>query len=249
MGLRAFLVLLLALPSMAQARTLRVAAAADLRGALEQVRVAFEKAHPEVRLQPTFGASGSLSAQIRQGAPFDVFLAADLGFPQSLAKEGLVLDEVFPYGEGRLALWAQASLGLDPAKAGLALLADPRVKRVAIANPDVAPYGKAAVAAMEGAHLAVQGKLLRAENVAQAAQYLETGAAEAGLISASQARHPALQARGRSWLLPAGSYPPLRQGGAILKRTAETAAARRFRDFLLGSEGRAILAREGFGTP
>ncbi|HJU83499.1 MAG TPA: molybdate ABC transporter substrate-binding protein [Holophagaceae bacterium] len=249
MKVRAALLLLLALPMAAQTRTLRVAAAADLRGALEKVQAAYQQRHPDTRIESTFGASGSLVAQIRQGAPFDVLLAADLDFPRRLEREGLVLDETFPYAEGRLALWVDRTLGLDPAQAGLPLLMDRRVRRVAIANPEVAPYGRAAMAALEQAHLNIQDKLLRAENVAQAAQYLQAGAAEAGLISATQARHPALRDRGRVWLLPPGSHPPLKQGGALLKRSGDPATCRSFRDFLLGPEGRAILAQEGFGAP
>ncbi len=242
----------LALPTWAQAPQpviLRIAAASDLRGALEKVEAAFRKSHPGISAQPSFGASGALMAQIRQGAPFDLFLAADLGFPEQLAKEGLVTDAVFPYSEGRLVLWIRADLALDAPQKGLKVLLDPRVKRVALANPEVAPYGRAAMEALRRAGLKLDEKLLRGENVAQAAQYLQASAAEAGLISFTQARHPSLKDTGLVWTLPAGSYPALMQGGAILKRSTEPAAARSFRDFLLGSEGRALLAQEGYGLP
>jgi molybdate transport system substrate-binding protein len=240
--------LCLALPAQTPQATIRIAAAADLRGVLEKLRESFRKGHPSIELQPSFAASGALLAQIRQGAPFDLYLAADLSFPDAAAKEGLADGPVFTYAEGRLALWIRKDLALDPAKDGLKTLLDPRIKRVAIANPAVAPYGHAAVAALAQAKVAIEPKLLRAENVAQAAQYLQSGAADAGLVSLAQARHPGLR-DGARWILPPGSHPPLSQGGVVLKRAANLEATRSFRDFLLGGDGRAILAQEGYGLP
>jgi len=226
-----------------------IAAAGDLRGALEEVRTAFEARNPGVRLQLSFGASGSLTAQLLQGAPFDLFLSADLGFPEQLEKAGLA-EPPFPYATGSLVLWVRNDLGLDPAQ-GLATLMAPSVKKIATANPQTAPYGRAGEAALRGAGLydGVKARLVFADNIAQAAQFLQAGTAEAGLISRSQAENPALRQSGRTWTVPAGTYPPLRQGGTILKRTTCPGQAQAFRAFLLSAEGQAILARHGFGRP
>jgi molybdate transport system substrate-binding protein len=249
----AILVALLALPLGAQARIpVAVAAAADLRGTLEELKAAFESAHPDSELRLTFGASGSLTAQIQQGAPFDVFLSADLGYPESLVRAGLGDgDGVFPYATGRLVLWVRKDLGLDPVRTGLKTLQESAVKRIALANPAVAPYGRAGEAALKGAGLleALKARLVFGENIAQAAQYLQTGAAEAGLVSVSQASQPALRDQGYVWTIPPEFYPPLRQGGVVLRRSAVAAQAQAFRAFLLGAAGQTILGRHGFGKP
>lgn len=231
---------------------LAIAAAGDLRGALEELKARFEAGHPGAQLQLTFGASGSLTAQIQQGAPFDAFLAADTGFPEQLQKAGLVTPEgLFPYATGALTLWVRKDLGLDPARDGLRLLLDARVKKIATANPQVAPYGRAGEAALRQAGLydGVRPRLVFPDNIAQAAQFLQAGAAEAGLISLSQANHPALRLSGLAWKVPSGTYPPLRQAGVILKRTGNPALARAFMAFLVGAEGQALLAKHGFGAP
>jgi molybdate transport system substrate-binding protein len=229
-----------------------VAAAGDLRGVLEELKTRFEAKHPGILLQVSFGASGSLTAQIQQGAPFDVFLSADAGFPDQLQKAGWATTEgPFAYATGSLALWIQKGLNLDPGKDGLRALLDPRVKKIATANPQTAPYGRAGEAALRQAGLyeTVQGRLVFADNIAQAAQFLQTGTAEAGLVSVSQANHPVLRQQGLVWILPGNAHPPLRQAGVILKRTAHLEQARAFKNFLVGAEGQAILAQHGFGKP
>ena len=229
-----------------------VAAAGDLRGPLDELKSAFESRNPGVQLQVAFGASGSLTSQAQQGAPFDVFLSADTGFPEQLQKAGLASAEgLFPYATGSLTLWVRRDLGLDPAQDGLKVLLAPAIQKIATANPATAPYGRAGEAALRqaGIYDGVKPRLVFAENIAQAAQYLQTGAAEAGLISLSQASAPALRQAGVSWPVPAGTYPQIRQAGVILKRTSCPEQARAFRDFLVGPEGQAILARHGFGKP
>ncbi len=247
----AVLGLFLSFPMVAQT-PLAIAAAGDLRGALEELKGRFEARHPGVSLQLSFGASGSLTAQIQQGAPFDIFLSADTGFPGQLQKAGLVTEDgAFPYATGRLTLWVRKGLGLDPAKDGLRVLLDPKVRKIATANPLVAPYGRAGDAALRQAGLyeAVKPQLVFADNIAQAAQFLQAGSAEAGLISASQANHPALRQDGFIWTVPSEAHPPLRQAGVLLKRTANLEQARAFRAFLVGPEGQALLAHHGFGRP
>ena len=252
--LTAFLgfVLTLGPQATAQARPLQVAiaAAGDLRGVLDELKTAFETQHAGVQLQLSFGASGSLTAQIQQGAPFDVFLSADTAFPATLKQAGLVTGDLFPYATGCLTLWVRKDLRLDPAMIGLEVLLDPRVKKIATANPKLAPYGRAGDAALRkaGVLAAVQPRLVFGETIAQAAQFLQTGTAEAGLISYSQASSPAM-AHGAIWRVPADLYPRLIQAGAVLKRASSPAQAAAFRDFLIGPSGQAILARHGFGKP
>lgn len=229
-----------------------IAAAGDLRGVLEEVKAAFEAGHPGAGLQLSFGASGNLTVQIQQGAPFDIFLAADTGFPEAVQKAGLATaDGLFPYAKGSLTLWIRKDLNLDPAGEGLKVLLHPSVKKVSTANARMAPYGRAGEAALRQAGLydAVKPRLVFADNIAQAAQFLQAGTAEAGLISYSQARNPALQQTGVAWKVPAEMYPPLVQAGVILKRTASPELARAFMAFLVGPEGQAILARHGFARP
>jgi molybdate transport system substrate-binding protein len=252
----AFLFALLFLAGAARAQapaaTLTIVAAADLRGVFDDLKAGFEAKHPGTALRAAFGASGSVTAQIQQGAPYDVFLAADTGFPEQLQKAGLVTAEgPFPYAMGSLTLWVRKDLNLDPARDGLKVLLNPAIQKIATANPQTAPYGRAGEAALRSAGLldTLRARLVYADNIAQAAQYLQAGTAEAGLISYSQAAHPALSGMGVLWRVPAEAYPPLRQAGVILKRTPFSEQARAFKEFLVGPEGQAILARHGFGKP
>jgi molybdate transport system substrate-binding protein len=241
-----------ALRAQAPAAPLAVAAAGDLRGVLEELKAGFEAGHPGARLELSFGASGSLTAQIQQGAPFDLFLSADEGFPAQLQKAGLTDPQgPFRYTTGSLVLWVRKDLGLDPVRSGWKVLTDPSVRKVSMANPQTAPYGRAAEAALRqvGSYPAVQPKLVFADNIAQAAQFLQAGAAEAGLISQAQANNPVLRDAGLAWTVPADTYPPLRQAGVILKRCAAPELARAFQAYLVGPEGQALFARHGYSRP
>ena len=229
-----------------------VAAAADLRGALEEIKAGFEGGQPGVQLQLSFGASGSLTAQIQQGAPFDVFLSADTGFPEQLQKAGLAAPgDVFPYATGSLVLWVRKAFVPEPAPELWKLLEQPGIQKIAIANPQLAPYGRAAEAALRhaGSYDRLKPRLVFAENVAQAGLFLQTGAAEAGLVSFAQADQPALRQAGSFWPVPADAYPPIRQAGVILQRSACPAQAQAFRAYLLGPAGQAVLVRRGYGKP
>jgi molybdate transport system substrate-binding protein len=253
-GLLLSLALVLGVPGRAQTRPVpvAVAAAGDLRGALDDLKTGFEAGHPGIQLQLSFGASGSLTAQILQGAPFDVFLSADEGFPRQLQQAGLVAgDGLFPYATGSLTLWVRKDLALDPARDGWQVLFSPAIKKIATANAQVAPYGRAAEAALrhEGIYDRIKPRLVFADNIAQAAQFLQAGSAEAGLISAAQANNPVLRQAGVLWTVPAAAYPPLRQAGVILQRSQCQAQARAFRAYLTGAEGQAVLARHGYGKP
>lgn len=227
------------------AQPVRVAAAASLHGALDEIAAGFEAAHPGQKIQISYGASGSLTAQIQQGAPFDLFLAADMDYP-SKAVNGRPGFAVFAYAKGRLVLWMKKDLALDPARDGIAALKDTRVARIALANPKLAPYGAAAEASLRSAGLwePLQAKLVFGGNIAQTAQYAVVGSVDAAFIAASDAAHPDLQTKGFEWVVPDALHPPLLQGGVVLDGKASTFAA-----YLRGPEGRAIFLRHGFEAP
>jgi molybdate transport system substrate-binding protein len=225
--------------------TLTIAAAADLNFAMEEVSKEFRKEYPAIELKVVYGSSGNFYSQIQNHAPFDLFLSADVEYPRRLAQEQLAAaDSLFVYAVGRLVVWVPANSSLDPATA---LTAD-SVRHVAIANPQHAPYGKAAVAALHslGVFDSVEGKLVMGENVAQTLQFAESGAADVGIVALSLAIAPSVRDRGRYWRVPLGNYPKVEQGGIILK---ESAAARELRSWLLAPRGRAILERYGFYLP
>jgi molybdate transport system substrate-binding protein len=222
-----------------------VAAAADLNFAMPEIARQFHAAHPAVELQIAYGSSGNFFAQIGNLAPFDVFLSADVEYPRKLASAGIGAgNSVFTYAVGRLVVWVPAGSPLDPATA----LREPSVKHVAIANPQHAPYGRAAQAALRtlGLEESLEAKLVLGENIAQTLQFVESGAADAGIVALSLALAPPVRARGRYWEIPLDAYPRLEQGGIILK---DSQAARDFRAFLLSAGGRRILKQYGFVVP
>jgi len=230
------------------ARAVTVAAASDLRHVLAAVIREFRRLHPDIDVQPTFAASGTLHAQIANGAPFDLFLAADIGYAENLADEGLAArDDVFRYGTGRLVVWVPQASAVD-LQAGMRALLDPAVRRISIANPRHAPYGRAAEAALEhfGLRERVQSKLVLGENVAEAAQFVASGAADAAVIARSLAESPAMKPHGRAWIVPADAHPPLVHGGVVLAAARDPAAARLFATCVRGPEGQAILRDHGF---
>ena len=233
------------------AQKLTVAAAADLRFALDELAAQFRAAHPGVDLAITYGSSGNFFAQIQNGAPFDVFLSADADYPRRLIAAGLAgNDSLFLYGVGRIVVWVPAGSPLDPAALGIRLLDAPSVRHVAIANPQHAPYGRAAEAALRslGVYDRVSPKLVLGENVAQAFEFVESGAAEAGIVALSLALAPAARGHGRYWEVPVDAYPKIEQGGVILAR-APAGPAARFRAFLLSAEARRKLRQYGFAAP
>lgn len=234
-----------------QAQTkLSIAAASDLYKVLEDVKIDFEAIHPDIRLQLSFGASGALTAQIQQGAPFDVFLSADEDLPSKLHTAGFAsVDGPFLYTVGNITLWIRKDLKLDLEHDGWKVLLSPSVSKISIANPKVAPYGKAAENALyrAGIYDKIKSKLIFADNIAQAAQFLYAGAAEAGIISPSQVNNVILRSNGLTWKLPAHSYPPIRQAGVIIKSSQHPHQAKAFQTFLTGKVGQMIFARHGFG--
>ena len=253
---RPFLLLVLLFASALHAqdvpKPLLIAAAADLKFALDEVLAEFRKAHPEHEAKPTYGSSGTLFAQIDNGAPFDLFLSADGKFPRQLIERGKAeKDSLFFYAIGHLVVWVPRDSKLDVAALGARALLDASVRKIAIANPEVAPYGAAAVAALKklGVHEAVSAKLVLGENVAQAAQFVESGAADAGVISLSLALAPKMREAGRYWEVPVDAFPKLEQAGVIRTGAANRAGAAQLREFLTSPAGRDILRRYGFVLP
>lgn len=232
-------------------RTVSIAAASDLKFALEEIVGLVERDDPGLSVTTTYGSSGTFLSQILNGAPFDLFLSADLAYPRELVAEGLATeDDLFPYAVGRLVLWTAEDARLDPA-VGLAALADPDVRRVAIANPAHAPYGVAAVEALRSAGVfdAVESKLVLGENVAQAAEFVQSGNADAGIVALSLVKSDPLRDVGSWTEVPLDAYPRLDQGGVVLASARDPQAARLVRDAMLGPEGAAILSRYGFSLP
>jgi len=245
------LALLLLTGAIATAQEITVAAAADMSAALPQlVETYTKKTGQTVKL--SFGASGNLTNQIRNGAPFDVFFSADEEYPQQLITEGLASSNtLYRYAVGRLVLWVPNNSPLDLPKLGMQALLDPTVKKISIANPATAPYGRAAAAALRhfGIYDQVSNRLVLGENVAQAAQFVESGNAQAGLIALSHVLAPAMKDKGRYWTVPLDAYPTLNQAAVVLSRSKQRDAARKFLDFLRSPEALSLLSRYGFSLP
>jgi molybdate transport system substrate-binding protein len=236
----------------AEHQVLTIAAASDLKFALDEWVREFRAKNPGTEVRVTYGSSGNFSAQLANGAPFDLFLSADVSYPRTLAEQGLVHESgVFLYAVGRLVVWVPKDSPLAVEQLGMKALLEPGAKRIAIANPQHAPYGRAAVAAMksQGVYDAVQDRLVLGENIAQTAQFVQSGAADVGIIALALALAPAMKEQGRAWEVPLDAYPRMEQGGAILARARNVELAKRFRDGLLGADGRALLERHGFFLP
>lgn len=233
----------------AQARPPIVAAASDLKFALTEIAARFE-ADTGRKVQLSFGSSGNFARQIRQGAPFELFMSADEGFVLELADAGLTRDRGALYAVGRIVLYApkDSTIGLDADLKGLRE-AWRAIRKFAIANPEHAPYGRAAQQALQALALwdFVQPKLVLGENIAQTAQFVTTGNAQAGIIALSLALAPELQRQGRHVLLPETLHDPLRQRMVLTRRAGETAA--QFYAYLREPPARAILKRYGFLLP
>lgn len=227
---------------------LRLAAAADLEPVLPPLLSDFQHT-TGIRVDATYQASATLTAQIENGAPFDVFLSADMGYPRKLIDAEIAEPtSLAAYARGTLVLWRRKDSSLPPLS--IPLFSDPALKRLAIADPERAPYGRAAVAALKKLHVYDQLKprIVTAENVAQAAQFVESGNAQAGLISLTLALTPQLASSGTYWIMPRGLYPAIEQGMVVIRRTSQQAAAHQLLNYLLSSAAQAQFAKSGL-TP
>jgi molybdate transport system substrate-binding protein len=233
-------------------RTVRVAAASDLQFAMGEVIVEFQKANPTIQVTPTYGSSGNFFSQLSNKAPFDIFFSADIDYPRQLDEAGLTLKaSLFDYAVGRIVVWVPQDSPIDVESLGIESLTHSSVKKIAIANPVHAPYGRAAEAALKtlGLYDRVQDKLVLGENITQTAQFVDSGAADIGLIALSLAVAPQMKDKGRYWLVPVDSHPVLEQGGVILAWAKDVEATGQFQAFVTGDVGRAILKRYGFVLP
>jgi molybdate transport system substrate-binding protein len=230
---------------------LTIAAAADLRFALDSLAKEFEEKYPATKINVTYGSSGNFFAQIQNGAPFDAFFSADIEYPRKLAEKGLGADDVFLYATGCIVVWVPKDSPLDLDKLGIKALLEPSIRKIAVANPEHAPYGRAAVAALRALNLydQVASRLVYGETIAQTAEFVQSGAADVGIIALSLAVAPQMRDAGRFWQVPLDAYPRMEQGGIILKSSKNLEAARAFRDFVLGDHGRDVLKRFGFNIP
>ncbi len=228
----------------------RIAAASDLQFAIPEVIKEFAKDQPNIPVTPTFGSSGNFATQIRNGAPFDLYFSADVSFPTKLEADGFAeKGTVFEYAVGRVVVAVGKDSALDVKKLGIKALIDPSVRKIAIANPEHAPYGRAAEAAMKklGVYDQVKGKLVLGENISQTAQFLQTGAADVAIVALSLAVAPT--ATMKYIEIPADSHPEILQGGAIVAKAQDKPAAQFFVDFIRGEKGLAIMSRFGFVPP
>lgn len=225
-----------------------IAAASDLKFALDEIVADYRATHRDDSVEVVYGSSGKFLTQIRQGAPYDLYFSADIAYPQALVDEGLAQAPVQAYAVGRLVLW---SAGLDTSQMALTDLRDPAIHRIAIANPQHAPYGQRAEQALRAAGVwdAVQPRLVFGDNIVQAAQFAQTGNAEVGIIALSLALSPELAEQGTYALVPERLHQPLLQGMAVTARARDNALARRFADFFASVPARAVLQRYGFLAP
>ncbi len=231
--------------------TLRVPTAANVQPVFADLAAAFAQKHPNITLEPVFGASGALSTQIRNGAPADLFLAADMGFAEAFFRDGLAAEPARAYTRGLLILWTTKNF---PAGWDLNVLKTPAVVKVALANPETAPYGRATMEAISalGFLASVQPKIVQAQSIAQTVQLTQT-AADVGFINKSALYSPELAPRsteGVHWVaVPDSTYTPILQGFVVLKSTVHPEAACAFADFLLSPEAKAVFAKYGYKEP
>ena len=232
------------------AQELTIAAAADLTYCLEDLNAGFRQMHPDADIKVSTGSSGNFYAQIANGGPFDIFMSADMGYPRKLIEAGQADGKTLTrYAIGKLALWTMdAKLDLS---AGLAALRQPQVKRIAIASPEHAPYGKAAQQALEAAKLwdELQPRIVRGENIAQTAQFVQTGNVDVGIVALSLLKAPKLQGVGHAVLVPAGAFPQMDQGAVVTLHGQSNPLAAAYMVFLATPAARAIFDRYGFELP
>lgn len=232
-------------------KPLLIAAASDLKLALDDVLTDFRAEHPEYDVKPTYGSSGKFFSQIDNGAPFDIFLSADVKFATQLIDKGRAeKDSLFKYAVGHLVVWVPNDSKIAVEKLGIQALLDPGIHKIAIANPEVAPYGRAAVAALKklGIYDAVSPKLVLGENISQTAQFIQSGAADIGIIALSLALSPTMKG-GRYWSVPLDAFPRMEQAGVIISRARNPEGAASLKAYLSTEKARTVLKTYGFDLP
>ena len=232
------------------AQEITVAAAADLQFAMQDVAARFQK-ETGTTVKPIYGSSGNFFQQIQNGAPFDMFFSANLDYAKKLEAAGLTEPGSFyPYARGKIVIWVLKASRLD-LSSGVRALLDPSVKKIAIANPQHAPYGQAAVAAMqkENVYDKVKDRLVLGENISQTASFVASGSADAGMVALSIALSPGMKNTGRYAEIPSDEYPPIEQACVVLGSSKNKEAAQRFLAFVKTSAIKGILRSYGFDVP
>jgi molybdate transport system substrate-binding protein len=224
---------------------LLIAAASDLKFALDSLVAVYNQDHPKSEIKVTYGSSGKLYEQITHGAPFDMFFSADIAYPDKLNQQGLITSTVTTYGTGRIVVWSK---NFD-VSGGIKSLSNPAIRKIAIANPLHAPYGKRAEEALTYYSMLalVQPRLVLGENISQAAQFVTSGAADAGIIALSLAMSPEMKKPGGNFfVIPEKAHQPLKQGFVITKRAAKNSVASKFKEFVTTAKAKDILTYFGF---
>lgn len=242
---KVFIILLMALSISLQAQTVKVAAAANLRYILDEIKTKYALVNPKTTIVVNLGSSGALVQQITNGADFDLFMAADKIYPEKLKAQGIVKGEIKTYAFGKLVIWSNT---VDVSK-GLDIITKNSVKRIAIAKPDVAPYGVRAVECLKYYNLLdkVKDKIVYADNIAQAAQFAQTGNAEIGFIALSLAMTPEM--KGTYFVLDTKSYKPVEQAMVLMKSWQSNPEAAKFMNYVLSTECKPIFEKYGFIVP
>jgi len=225
-----------------------IAAASDLRFAMDSLVGIFEKSHPDCRVTVIYGSSGRFFQQIVNGAPFDLFFSADKEYPMQLQVKKLTAAPMQLYAIGRLVLWSKK---LDPSAKGMNTLLEASIGKIAIANPEHAPYGKRARESLIHYKLydKVKAKIVLGENISQTAQYVTTGAADVGILALSLAINPALQRSGKYYLIPENSHTPLEQAYVVLGQARNRPTAQTFATFIASPAARQVFRQFGFTLP
>ena len=237
-------------PLAADAESLTVAAAADLTFAFRDVAAQFQQQSTD-QLRISFGSSGNFFSQIKNGAPYDVFFSADVLYPQKLATAGLIEPgTIYEYAAGKIVIWVPAASKLELSR-GLNVLLDPGVHKIAIANPEHAPYGRAAVAALQhdAIYDKVKGKVVLGEDISQTAQFVQSGNADVGILALSLALAPPMTERGRFVIIPPNTYPPIIQAACVIGATKHLELAKRFLEFMKQPATVATMEKYGFVLP
>ena len=232
------------------AQEITVAAAADLQFAMQDVAARFQKQTGKI-VKVTYGSSGNFFQQIQNGAPFDMFFSANLDYPKKLEAAGLIEPRsLYPYANGKIVVWVKNESKLD-LKSGMRVLVDPTVKKIAVANPQHAPYGQAAVAAMQKANIyeKVKDKFVLGENSSQTASFVVSGAADVGIVAMSLALSPNMKDKGRYAEVPVTEYQLVEQACVILKSSRNKEAAGQFLSYFKSDGVADILKNYGFDVP
>jgi molybdate transport system substrate-binding protein len=244
------LAFLFSTPSAARSAEIVIAAASDLTFAFKELTPRFEKQSGNT-VKFSFGSSGNFFSQIQNGAPYDAFFSADIDYPKKLERAGLTEPgTIYEYAVGKIVLWVPTASTLDLQR-GLAVMLDPAIRKIAIANPEHAPYGRAAVAAMrhDGIYDRLKDKLVLGENISQTAEFVQSGNADIGVLALSLVLAPAMKSAGRYLEVPANDYPAIVQAGVTLKSSRNKQATREFFDFLRQPATVALMRQFGFTTP